>query len=315
MANNANKKIIVKKDMNFFAEFTASAAKAARLLTYAILFGAAVVGVILIFIVIGIVRNAVIRGQIADLEAQLASPEYANLETQASALAETLKNKNNYFYALSQMRKNVDETPAVPMELTDVIEDDIPSDSYLIHYDITGTTLMLDGYSFSYYSPVDMVNMLNESDVFKAKPVITIARVSATEIGTAQDYFPEPNVVNGINNYYSFQISGTLVSDVFVTIERFATADTVSSIGGIQVDKYDVGTTYTYDDIGTYEAGGVSYTLSSVTVNGVAIDEESLNNILAAGAISGVANDNVDIALYYTPVETAGSEEAAAEAQ
>lgn len=314
MANNANKKIIVKKDMNFFAEFTASAAKAARLLTYAILFGAAVVGVILIFIVIGIVRNAVIRGQIADLEAQLASPEYANLETQASALAETLKNKNNYFYALSQMRKIVDETPAVPMELTDVIEGDIPSDSYLIQYNITGTNLMLDGYSFSYYSPVDMVYMLNESDVFKAKPVITINRVSASEIGTAEDYFPENNVVNGINNYYSFQISGALVSDVFVTIERFATTDTVASIGGIQIDKYDVGTTYTYDDIGTYEAGGVSYTLSSVTVNGVGIDEESLNNILAAGAISGVANDNVDIALYYTPVEETGSD-AAAEAQ
>ena len=29
MANNGNKKIIVKKDMNFFAEFTASAAKVA----------------------------------------------------------------------------------------------------------------------------------------------------------------------------------------------------------------------------------------------------------------------------------------------
>ena len=314
MANNANKKIIVKKDMNFFAEFTASAAKAARLLTYAILFGAAVVGVILIFIVIGIVRNAVFRSQIADLEAQLASPEYANLETEAAALAETLKNKNNYFYALSQMRKTVDETPAVPMELPDVIENDIPSDSYLIQYDITGTSLLMEGYSFSYYSPVDMVNMLNESDVFKAKPIITISRVSATDIGTAEEFFPEDNVVNGINNYYNFQIAGTLVSDVFVTIERFATADTVSSIGGIQIDKYDVGTTFTYDDIGTYEAGGVSYTLSSVTVNGVAIDDESLSNILAAGAISGVANENVDIALYYTPVEEAGSD-AAAEAQ
>ncbi len=315
MANNANKKIIVKKDMNFFAEFTASAAKAARLLTYAILFGAAVVGVILIFIVIGLVRNAVIRGQIADLEAQLASPEYANLETQASALAETLKLKNNYFYALSQMRKNVDETPAVPMELPDVIEKDIPSDSYLVQYDITGTTLIMEGYSFSYYSPVDMVNMLNESDVFKSKPVITIGRVSATEIGGPEDFFPGDNLVNGINNYYSFQIGGTLVSDVFVSIERFASTDTVSSIGGIQVDKYSVGSTYTYDGIGTFEAGGVSYTLSSVTVNGVGIDEESLNNIIAAGAISGVANDNVDIALYYTPVETAGAEEAPAEAQ
>ena len=88
MANNANKKIIVKKDMNFFAEFTASAAKTARLLTYAILFGAAVVVVILAFIVVGIVRNTIIKGQITALENQLASDEYANLETQASALAE-----------------------------------------------------------------------------------------------------------------------------------------------------------------------------------------------------------------------------------
>ena len=79
--------------MNFFAEFTASAAKAARLLTYAVLFGIAVVGIILVFIVIGIVRNTIIKGQITALETQLASDEYANLEVQASALAETLKTK------------------------------------------------------------------------------------------------------------------------------------------------------------------------------------------------------------------------------
>lgn len=311
MANNANKKIIVKKDMNFFAEFTASAAKTARLLTYAILFGAAVVVVILAFIVVGIVRNTIIKGQITALENQLASDEYANLESQASALAETLKTKNNYYYALCQMRKTVDETNAVPMELPDVIGKDIPSDSYLVQYQITGTTLIMDGYSFSYYSPVDMVNMLNESDVFKSKPVITIERVSATTIGTPEDYFPGDNKVNGINNYYSFQINGTLVSDVCVSIERFATGDTVSSISGIETTKYDVGSTYTIEDINTYNAGGVDYTLSSITVNGVGIDEESFNNIVNAGAISGIANDNVDIALYYTAVDTSATDEAA----
>ena len=313
MANNANKKIIVKKDMNFFAEFTASAAKTARLLTYAILFGAAVVGVILIFIVIGLVNNFVISNQIKALEDQLASPEYANLETEASALAETLKVKNNYYYALCQMRKNVDETPAVPMELPDVIGKNIPSDSYLVQYEITGTSLVMEGYSFSYYSPLDMVNMLNESDVFKAKPVITIARVAAPDIGTPEEFFPGDNKVNGINNYYNFQIAGTLVSDVYVAIERFASADTVTSISGIETIKYAVGSTYTIEDISTYSAGGVDYTLSSITVNGVGIDEESFNNILNAGAISGIANDNVDISLYYTPVETASEEEAAAE--
>ncbi|MBO4426564.1 MAG: hypothetical protein J5776_06115 [Clostridiales bacterium] len=312
MANSGNKKIIVKKDMNFFAEFTASAAKAARLLTYAVLFGIAVVGIILVFIVIGIVRNTIIKGQITDLENQLASDEYANLEVQASALAETLKTKNNYFYALCMMRKNVDETPAVSMDLPDVIADVIPSDSYLVQYQITGTQLAMEGYSFSYYSPVDMVNMLNEAGVFKVKPDINTARVSATEIGSPEEFFPESNTVNAINNYYNFTIVGTLVSDVYVSIERIATTDTVESISGIETIKYDAGSIYTIEDIATYEAGGISYNLTSITINGVGIDEESFNNILNADAISGVANDNVDIALYYT---SAVQEEAAEEAE
>ena len=298
--------------MNFFAEFTASAAKAARLLTYAVLFGIAVVGIILVFIVIGIVRNTIIKGQITDLENQLASDEYANLEVQASALAETLKTKNNYFYALCMMRKNVDETPAVSMDLPDVIADVIPSDSYLVQYQITGTQLAMEGYSFSYYSPVDMVNMLNEAGVFKVKPDINTARVSATEIGSPEEFFPESNTVNAINNYYNFTIVGTLVSDVYVSIERIATTDTVESISGIETIKYDAGSIYTIEDIATYEAGGISYNLTSITINGVGIDEESFNNILNADAISGVANDNVDIALYYT---SAVQEEAAEEAE
>ena len=305
MANNANKKIIVKKDMNFFEEFTASAAKAARLLTYAILFGAAVVGVILIFIVIGVVRNAVIKGQITALETELASPDYANLETQASVLQETLKEKNNYFYALCQMRKTVDETLAVPMDLPDVIADNIPSDSYLVQYGITGTTLAMQGYSFSYYSPVDIVNMLNESDVFKAKPSITISRVSATEIGQPAEFFPGDNKVNAINNYYSFEITGTLVSDVYVSVSRIATGENVASISGIETTKYAAGSTYTIEGISSYSAGGIDYALSSISINGVGVGEETFNNILSADAISGVANDNIDVALYYTVVEAA----------
>lgn len=312
MANNGNKKIIVKKDMNFFAEFTASAAKAARLLTYAVLFGIAVVGIILVFIVIGIVRNTIIKGQITALETQLASEEYANLEVQAAALAETLKTKNNYFYALCQMRKNVDETPAVSMDLPDVIADDIPSDSYLVQYQLTGTTLAMEGYSFSYYSPVDMVNMLNEAGVFKVKPDINTKRIAAPDVGSPEEFFPDNNTVNAINNYYNFTIIGTLVSDVYVSIERIATSDTVESISGIETIKYDAGSTYTIEGITSYEAGGITYNLQSITINGAGIDEESFNNILNADAISGVANDNVDIALYYTAAVPA---EETAEAQ
>ena len=147
-----------------------------------------------------------------------------------------------------------------------------------------------------------MVNMLNEAGVFKVKPDINTTRIAAPDVGSPEEFFPDNNTVNAINNYYNFTIIGTLVSDVYVSIERIATSDTVESISGIETIKYDAGSTYTIEDISTYEAGGITYNLQSITINGAGIDEESFNNILNANAISGVANDNVDIALYYTPV-------------
>ena len=156
-----------------------------------------------------------------------------------------------------------------------------------------------------------MVYMLNEAGVFKVKPDITTSRVSATDVGSPDEFFPDNNTVNAINNYYNFTIVGTLVSDVYVSIERIATTDTVESISGIETIKYDAGSTYTIEDIATYEAGGVAYNLQSITINGAAIDEESFNNILNANAISGVANDNVDIALYYTSAVETETEETA----
>ena len=42
-ANGINKKILAKKDVNFFAEFTANAARAARMLGYAVAVGVLVV--------------------------------------------------------------------------------------------------------------------------------------------------------------------------------------------------------------------------------------------------------------------------------
>ena len=49
--SGVSKKLLAKKDMNFFAEFTANAAKAARMLGYAVAAGFLVVFVVLAFIV------------------------------------------------------------------------------------------------------------------------------------------------------------------------------------------------------------------------------------------------------------------------
>ena len=50
-SSGVSKKLLAKKDMNFFAEFTANAAKQARMLGYAVAAGILVVFVVLAFIV------------------------------------------------------------------------------------------------------------------------------------------------------------------------------------------------------------------------------------------------------------------------
>ena len=89
-ASTINKRIMAKKDMNFFAEFTANAAKAARMLGYGVAIGFLVVAVVLGLIVAFFIRNQIIKGQINDMKELLAGPNYASLEAEAQQLTEEL---------------------------------------------------------------------------------------------------------------------------------------------------------------------------------------------------------------------------------
>ncbi len=301
MASGINKKLLAKKDMNFFREFTANAARAARMLGYA-MFG----GILVVIIVLGLigyfaVRNFMKQQDIDAITAELAGPDYAGLEEKAKQLEEELKQKNNYFYALTSMRTNVDRTAVVPLEVPGILAKSIPSDSYVTDYDINGSVMKLNGYSFSYYSPVDMINMLNTSKVFTSRPKITIEREDATKVGAAEQlYNKKSGDVVTLNNYYKFSVEGTLINKVYISIGRFLNGTTVSSLSGIETTEYSAGAEYSYTEgIDTYTAGGVTYNLVKITVNGTDVDAESLANIKAAHAISGTAKANEEINLYY----------------
>ena len=288
MASGINKKLLAKKDMNFFREFTANAARAARMLGYA-MFG----GILVVIIVLGLigyfaVRNFMKQQDIDAITAELAGPDYAGLEEKAKQLEEELKQKNNYFYALTSMRTNVDRTAVVPLEVPGILAKSIPSDSYVTDYDINGSVMKLNGYSFSYYSPVDMINMLNTSKVFTSRPKITIEREDATKVGAAEQlYNKKSGDVVTLNNYYKFSVEGTLINKVYISIGRFLNGTTVSSLSGIETTEYSAGAEYSYTEgIDTYTAGGVTYNLVKITVNGTDVDAESLANIIAHHAIS-----------------------------
>ena len=301
MASGINKKLLAKKDMNFFREFTANAARAARMLGYAM-----VGGILVVFIVLGLigylaVRNFMKQQDIDAITAELAGPEYAGLEEKAKQLQEELNQKNNYYFALTSMRTQVDRVAKVPMEIPGILAKSIPNDAYITDYEIDGSSLKYNGYSFTYYSPIDMVNMLNTSKVFTSRPAVHVARVDGTKFG-GSDYFynSQTGDVLPLNNYYQFSISGTLISKVYISIGRYISGTTVKSLSGVETTEYNAGAEYNYTEgIDTYVSGGVTYNLVRVTVDGTDITPENLASIKAAHAFSGTAKANSEINLYY----------------
>lgn len=307
MASGINKKLLAKKDMNFFREFTANAARAARMLGYAM-----VGGILVVFIVLGLigylaVRNFMKQQDIDAITAELAGPEYAGLEEKAKQLQEELNQKNNYYFALTSMRTSVDRVAKVPMEIPGILAKSIPNDSYVTDYAIDGSSIKYNGYSFTYYSPVDMVNMLNTSKVFTSRPSIVIKRVDGSSFGGAEVFY---NATTGdvlpLNNYYTFSISGTLISKVYISVGRYISGTTVKALSGVETTEYNAGAEYNYTEgIDTYVSGGVTYNLVRVTVDGTDITPDNLASIKASHAFSGTAKANSEINLYYEVAQAA----------
>ncbi len=301
-SSGVSKKLLAKKDMNFFAEFTANAAKAARMLGYGVAAGVLVVFVVLAFIVAFFIRNTIIKGQIRDMENLLASEAYASLEAEYERLKEQLNEMSNYNYALTQMRKTVDEIDAAPTDLPDVIAKCIPSDSYISHYLITSSQLDLEGYTFVYFSPAEMIYLLNQKNVFTARPSIQIERAEAESSGEEYDPKTKTTTVDVINTYYKFTISGMLVSNAHINIIRYEDiADSTKVLGMVESRSVKAGDSYDID-IANFTYAGVEYKLTKIYVDDVIVDEASFAEIVANGKFTDVARKNAEVKLYYAPV-------------
>ncbi len=306
-ASGVNRRLLAKKDMNFFAEFTANAAKAARMLGYGVAAGILVVFVVLAFIIAFFIRNQIIKGEIRKIKDLLATPEYSTLEQKNALLTEQLNDMTNYYFALTEMRRDVNLIDPAPTDLPDVIAKCIPSDSFLSYYAVTNSTLTMKGYAFTYYSAVDMVNMLNNSNVFTADPAISVVRMQPE---TDSDFAAlasglAPDVTN---NYYEFQVSGTLVSNVHISISRYVDgAETATSLGGIDVKTVKAGESYTIDDVNEYTYGGVTYYLTRIYVDGIQVEEGSFNQIKEANQYVDTGRGNTDVKFYYSTTVAANA--------
>ena len=303
-----SKKGYSKTDINFFEEFSASARKATQVLAVVVFVGVIIIGITLAILGYDIWRNYNVQKDIDNLNATLASDEYAGLELRSQALQQEINDKNQYYYTLTEMRRVVDETNAAPTDIANLIGECIPSDAYVTEYELTGNTLSVSGTTFSYYDAANITYMLNQSDVFANSVIPTVEEDDSIRNG-------EDTPTNPIDVYYSFNITGNIVNDVVVSVGHYATTETSTiALSGITSQAVSAGSSYEFTGVDTYTVSGVTYTLTSVSINNIPMSAENIAIIQSTGTINGLATENVEISLYYTPsaAETTEAEGGAA---
>lgn len=299
MANIGPGKGYAKKDLNFFAQFTAKARQQARILAFVVIGALVVVGIFVFWTAIALFNNLRVQGKVNDLTIELQDPKYANLDVEAKNLEQEIIARNQYFYTISEMRKNVDETPAAKTELALLLGDSIPNDTYISEYEITGTTMTIKGFTFNYYEGANICSLLQAHDVFTTPLNLAVEHVAKAEEAEGG----EDAELVAINDVYAFEITGDLTIDSYISVSRVVDTDTgVTAIGGVTTTAYATGSTYEVPDIVNIEVNGVTYELSSVLIDGSAVTEDEFNAIVANNAISGRASGNMSIELHYTAV-------------
>ena len=306
MANIGPGKGYAKKDLNFFAQFTAKARQQARALAIVVLVALVVVGIFVIWTLIALVKNLTVSSKVNELTLELQDPKYANLDIEARNLEQQIIERNQYFYSISEMRRYVDEINVAKTELADLIGDTIPNDTYISAYEINGTEMTIEGVAFNYYELDNISNMLQAHDVFSNFNLEVEHFPRVTE-----DAGGEEEHIIGFNPYYVFTIHGDLTVDSYISISRVIDTDTgVNAVGGVVTTAYTTGSTYEFPDIVSIEVNGATYQLSSILINGNSVSEDEFNAIIANNSISGRAAGNMSIELHYAAVVVAeGGEE------
>ena len=299
MALLGSSKGVSKKDINFFEEYTAAARKTARYLAYFIFAALVVIAIFVIWWFIAFLQNNAIKKDITAMQERIASDEFKDVEVLAAQYEADLAKKNEQLYAMSSMRNYVDTTLVANPVILDLLLENIPSDAYIDAYSLNGNQFTITGYSFTDYSAVNLVAMLqDEANVFST----TIpTRISLNRVNDVSVINPD-GTYDYIDCYYTFTIIGNLTSKINVSISSYANLDgQVVALGGIQNSQYEFGSDFENKDFTTITYNGVNYTLTSIQVDGYEVNGEVLSEIMATGThVIKNLTQNVEVSYYYT---------------
>lgn len=296
-----NKKLeLVKRDMNFFSDFTTSSGQMGSYMSLAllVLLGLLIVGSGIYAVVF--LQTATVRNNIDVLNAKMQGESYQADLAKYSEINSSMAGLNQQYYGVSALLSKVQGKDKVQSTFMDTIYSNIPKDIAITNFDYSAGSITLIGNADSYYSPLDLIANFTKAKLFTYVAITKISQVDVSGSGmTAEDLL--------LTKKYTFEIQGSLKSNYVVLISRLIDSTTSSPLTSVKSQTLAAGESYSESGVNTFtsQAGSV-YTLSRILIDNIAVSEASMAAIRQNDSITGIVASAVDIKLFYTLTSTNG---------
>ena len=296
-----NKKLeLVKRDMNFFSDFTASSGQMGSYISLAllVLLGLLIVGSGIYAVVF--LQTATVRNNINVLNAKMQGESYQADLAKFTEINSSMAGLNQQYYDVSSLLSKVQGKDKVQSSYMDTIYSNIPKDIAITKFAYTGGTITLTGEADSYYSPLDLISNLSKAKLFT---YVAITNISQVDVSTSE--LTPADLL--LTKKYTFEIQGSLKSNYVVLISRLIDSTTSEPLTAVKSQTLAAGESFTESGVNTYTSqDGSVYTLSRVLIDNVAVSETTMAAIRQNDSISGLVASSVDIKLFYTLTSTSG---------
>ena len=297
---SSNKLESSKKDMNFFSEFSSSGGQlnSYMYLILIVFIGMLILGALLYFTIF--VQSASVGKDMDDMTNKMNTEEYTNAVSQYNAKNAEISNLNQTYFDITSLYSKVSSMDKIDSKIMDTVYQNLPLDIVITDFTFANGTVLLNGESNTFYSPLDMIARLSSAKIFTYVDISDIQQVdlSGMLLTDAERLVARP---------FTFSITGSFKMSYPVNISRLTDASPVAPISAMESTVAEVGTVYSLTGVGTYtSSSGSTYTLSRAVINDFPLDPTNLTVLQMGGTYAIRVSALSDIKLYYTLTSTNG---------
>ena len=282
-----------KKDMNFFSEFSSAASQ--QISSAFPIFLLATVAILVFTLIVWIVCGIQVmkkQDQINDIKAEMASAEYqARLaaKDQSQALVEDLR---NYYYVISSLDSKIASRATSSVETLTACVDALPDDTVMIGYEDKEGLVKIQGQCLNRESAYNYLKTLKDKDLF------SFVQEKIESLDPMKEGYSKNSLMYG-QMLYTFEFTCTLKGHFTVSWASFIDGPSPTPITSLRTQSFNAGSDYKIPDVATITADGTTYNLKNITINGVAVSAQVLEETINTKELSGKVSSNLEIQLFY----------------